>query len=298
MKHYPPMKALLAFEVSVRLGSFLKAAEELHVTPGAVGQQIKKLEERLGVILFTRGVRRLTVTASGKEYYRLLAPALQQIAAAGKKIEEAARRRFTISMPPGFAAQWFSPRMPAFIARFPDIDLRLNATAAVVSLEQDDVDLAIRHFDGRGALGKCQLLVEDECWVYCRPDYLVERKIQGPDDLSKATLLHTTMFPDWEAWLQEHTAFSLDEIEAQAGIHFDQTLLAIEAAKRGQGMMICIPLLLEEALCKGELIRAFPFSYRTGKGFYLTLAQARRKDSHLHEICQWLANEITEPAFS
>lgn len=283
------MKALLAFESSVRLGSFVLAAEALHVTPGAIGQQIKKLEEQLGFALFIRDIRKLTVTGQGMAYYQLIAPALAQLLDAGRKVRERTGRRLCLSMPPGVAAKWFSPRMPQFIAAFPDVDLHLNASTTLVMLERDNVDLAIRYFDGHAQQSAlCRLMWNDECRVYAQPALLSARQINTPADIGNATLLHTTLHPDWTAWLNCHTPLTPERIASLNGIHFDQTLLAIEAAKQGQGLLLCHPKLVEEELTQGTLIRAFDHVWHSGKGFWLLINPQKKADATVNAVAQWL----------
>ena len=293
MNHYPPMKALLAFEASVRLGSFLKAAQELNVTPGAISQQVKKLEAQLDVPLFVREIRKLTVTEAGLRYYHLITPALGQIKQAGELITQQAQRHLTLSMPPSFAAKWFSGRMTEFMAKFSDIDLRINATSALIALEKDDVDLAIRYAPlTQEPLPERWLLCADTCSVYGHPDYLAAHQLQQPDDITNCTLLHTTLHPYWSAWLHAHTTLSQTQIEALPAIHFDHTALAIDAAKNRQGLIITSPLLLQQELHHGELALAFPQPYHTGKGVYLLIHRQRQQSKRLQEIVRWIRQQF------
>ncbi|RKR54692.1 LysR family transcriptional regulator [Yokenella regensburgei] len=292
MNSLPPLKALQAFEASVRLGSFLNAASALHVTPGAISQLVKKLENQLNVQLFIRDVRRLTVTEAGLEYYRLIVPALAQLAAAGEAMQALNQHRLTFSMPPGVAAQWFSARMPALMAAFPGTDLHLNATSAVMTLERDNIDIAIRYFDGRSQQGPlCQPLWDDECRVYANPQYLQAQGLRSPEDVVRATLLHTTMYPDWNQWLMRYTSLTEAQRAAIPGIHVDQTLLAIDAARRGQGVLICHPQLVNEALKQGALTEIFNAPWHSGKGFWLLINPRKREDKRVLAVVEWLRGQ-------
>lgn len=295
MNKNPPMKALLAFEASVRLGSFLKAADELNVTAGAISQQIKKLEENLGVILFLREIRKLTVTEIGLKYYQMVVPALQQIHNAGQKIRHTARRHLSISMPPSLASKWFSPRMAKFLTQFPDIDLYLNATSSLVSFNSDEIDLAIRYCDQQDKQKDWILLSDDVCGVYCHPDYRVHNNIKRPEDLLRATLLHTTMHPYWATWLHHNSSLTHEQIDKLAGIYFDQTLLAVEAAKNQQGMLISHQVLVGNELTNNDLVMAFPIPYHSKKGFYLLQNKNYSSHKNITEIIQWLCDEFSLP---
>lgn len=293
MKRYPPMKSLLAFEAAARLGSFLQAAAELNVTPGAVGQQIKKLEAWAQMELFIRDVRKVTLTTAGERYYQQICPALRQIAQAGQVLEPTGgKARVAISMPPAFAARWFSPRIPALLRQFPQLDLHLNATSAIVDIERDDIDLAVRYFDGNDMKRDVSLLINDEYRLYCHPDYCRKQRLLSVNDLVNATLLHTTMHPYWPRWLETFTTLSADVAAALPGIYFDQSLLAIDAARRMQGVVLSSSLLLEAELKSGELIELFPYGITSDRGFYLVRAKKRRLSPTVRAVSDWIRAEM------
>lgn len=293
MKRYPPMKALLAFEAAARLGSFMQAAAELNVTPGAVGQQIKKLETWAETALFVRDVRKVMLTPAGKQYYQHISPALRQIEQAGQTLKPAGGKlRVAVSMPPAFAARWFSPRLPALLRELPQIDLYLNATSALVDIEREDIDLAIRYCDGVGVNRQGTLLINDEGRLYCHPDYRQKHALFQANDLAGATLLHTTMHPYWPLWLKTFTTLSLAQIEALPGIYFDQSLLAIDAARRMQGVVLSSRLLLDNELSSGELVELFPAGIASGKSFYLVHAAKKRLTPPAQAVYDWIRAEM------
>ncbi|EML4852396.1 LysR family transcriptional regulator [Morganella morganii] len=297
MNRYPPMKALLAFEASVRLGSFIRAAEFLHVTPGAVSQQIKKLEDELGVMLFVREIRKLTVTETGQKYYRLIQPALEQIRAAGETIRYAARHTLTLSMPPGLASKWFSPRMSDFVRTFPGLDLHLNATAALVSLEKDNVDLAVRYTDLSRTQPARVLLSDAPCRLFCHPAYAARLSLHSPADLKNAVLLHTTLYPYWDSWLEHYAGIASGGTPFTAGLHFDQFLLAIDAAVHQQGILIANDFLLEHELAQQTLIPLFPeLTLHSGKGFYLLHNRHSADQAMISAVSDWFCHAFAHTA--
>ena len=294
MNTYPPMKALLAFEAAVRLGSFINAAESLYVTPGAVSQQIKKLEEDLGVMLFHREIRKLTVTETGQKYYRLVLPALELIRSAGEKIRYSAHHQLTISMPPGLAAKWFSPRMSDFVRAFPGLDLHLNATAALVSLETDNVDLAVRYCSHSQVQPGWIRLTDAPCRLFCHPDYAARFALNFPSDLTNVTLLHTTLYPYWDAWLKQHTGLAHGKITLPGGLHFDQILLAIDAAKHQQGVLMANDFLVEDELAQQTLQPLFPdLTWQPGKDFYLLRNRHSADPATVSAVSDWLHHTFT-----
>lgn len=135
--------------------------------PGAVGQQIRKLEDWLGVALFVREVRQVLPTEAARAYWQRIQPALAEIADASRKVRDSGSMAVWLSMPPGFAAKWFTSRMAGLLTRYPGLELHLNASAQLVDFERDAIDLAIRYFDGRAPQLDVTLLCTDEARVYC-----------------------------------------------------------------------------------------------------------------------------------
>jgi LysR family glycine cleavage system transcriptional activator len=269
MSGMPPLKTLVVFEAAMRLNSFSLAADELAVTPGAVGQQIQKLEAWLGVALFSRQVRQIVPSDEARAYYAQIQPALAQIIHASRRVRENQSKGVRLSMPPSFAAKWFAPRMTDFLIAHPQIALELNTTTAMVDFELQSFDLAVRYFDGNAPDLQVQLLHPDEARVYCSPSYSKRLKLKSPDDLQRATLLHNTLHPHWSTWLKKFSALPARQIDSIAGIHFDQSLMAIEAAVRGQGVVLTSAVLTEAERAAKSLVEPFAFALPLKSAYYL-----------------------------
>ena len=139
-----PLNALRAFEAAARHLSFVRAAEELHVTPAAISQQVKLLEDHLGVALFHRG-KKLALSDAANAVLPQLSAALDQIERAILKVRpNSLGDTLVISAPPAFAARWLIPRLEDFQSRHPNIELRLHATKRLVNFQVEDVDVALR----------------------------------------------------------------------------------------------------------------------------------------------------------
>src|SRR6516162_7721893 len=146
----PPLNNLKAFEAAARHESFTRAAEELCVTQGAVSQQVKALEAGLGIKLFNRERQRLIITESGRDYLSVVRDALDRIAVGTERLlQRQTSGVLTVTTSPDFAAKWLVYRLGRFAERHPEIDLRVSATAEHVEFAREDVDLAIRHGDGK-----------------------------------------------------------------------------------------------------------------------------------------------------
>jgi LysR family glycine cleavage system transcriptional activator len=293
------MKALVALEASMRLGSFTLAAQELSVTPGAVGQQIQKLEEWLGVALFVRQIRQVTPTAEGRAYFARIQPALDEIIHASRRLREHRRAGLRISMPPSFAAKWFAPRMNDFLQSHPGISLNLTTSTTFVDFELDGVDLAIRHFDGIAPGTLVQLLCADEAHVYCSPTYAREHKLKHPKDLQAATLLHNTLHPHWPAWLERFAGLSRTHIDGIAGLQFDQSLMAIDAAVRSHGMLITSALLVQAELAEGSLVEPFGQALPLSTGYYLVHPEVAELPQGVKSLKAWFVERMAaeSPSF-
>jgi LysR family glycine cleavage system transcriptional activator len=264
-----PIKSLLVFDAAMKHNSFALAAGELHVTPGAVGQQIQKLEAWLGAPLFIRSTRQVEPTAEARNYWAAIQPALARIRHASDQLRLQQSNEVWLSVPPTLAAKWFAPRMAEFLTRNPGISLHLSATTALVDLERDRVDLSIRHFDGNDPALHADLLWQDEIHLYCSPAYARKLRLKKPEDLARATLLHTTHHPHWKEWLQRHSSLTAKQAGAIPSQHFDQGMLAIEAARHGQGAVLSSAILTEAEIRDGSLCEPFDATLPLPKGYYV-----------------------------
>jgi len=269
MSHPFPIKSLLVFDTVMQHGSFVRAAQALHVTPGAVGQQIQKLEDWLHTPLFTRGVRQIRPTADALGYWATVQPALARIQQTSDQLRLGQAQEVWLSMPPTLAAKWFAPRMAGFLTRQPGVSLHLSATTALLDFERERVDLAIRYFDGQDPALQADLLYADEARLYGAPDYIARLGLAAPADLARATLLHTTLLPYWAAWLKAFSPLMTQEISSIPGVHFDQSMLAIETARHGQGVVLSSPILVETELREGTLCEPWPLRLPVQKGYYV-----------------------------
>lgn len=295
MKTSPPLKALLCFDAAMRLHSFSLAADELSVTAGAVGQQIRNLEQWLGVSLFTRQVRQVRPTPDGQAYWAQIQPALTQIIDASHTLRDRHNNNVWLNMPPSLAAKWFARRMAGFLESHPGVALHLTSSTALTDFSSDRVDLAIRHFDGHAPELEVELLHQDDARVYCSPAYVEQIGLRVPEDLRRATLLHNTLHPYWPEWLQRFAGISDEEGRRLPGIHFDQSLMAIEAARRDQGVVITSEWLTQEEVASGVLIEPFAQRLPLTKGYYLVQPKHSILRPTVQALRAWLIELATQP---
>lgn len=258
----PPLTALRAFEAAARHLSFRRAAEELYVTPGAISQQIRLLEDHLGVQVFRRVGRQVLLTDSGQAALPLLREGFERLAEASRLLRQPGRKgRVAVAVAPSFAAKWLVPRLESFHRAHPEIEVWISAAMEIVDLASADLDLAIRY--GRGLYPglDSRLLLSETVIAVCAPS-LAEGKLplRGPADLAGLTLLHDgspeqdPSCPDWAMWLMARGQTTID---ATRGPRFNQGSLVIEAAVNGAGVALAKRAIAEADLSAGRLVEPF-----------------------------------------
>ncbi|NBF12609.1 LysR substrate-binding domain-containing protein [Pseudomonas sp. Fl4BN1] len=285
MRSDTPLKAIACFDAVMQTGSAVLAAQQLFVTPGAVGQQIRKLEEWLGVPLFVRTVRKLQPTEEASHYWEQIKPALQQIDEANAAVQGRSASQVRLSLPPAFANTWFARRMPSLTGSHPGLKLHLSASTETVDFHSRTYDLAVRYFDGQDDNLDVQLLLRDEVRVYCSPAYRERLQLTRLDDMVRATLLFTTSHSNWSRWLGQ-VGLSFDGMTSD--LRFDQSEMAIDAARRGQGLVLTSPWLVEDDVERGSLVQLFPYTLWTGKGYYLVSSNDRPLGAVARQLRDWL----------
>lgn len=288
-----PLKSLVVFDAAMRHKSFTLAAQELHVTPGAVGQQIQKLEEWLGAPLFVRSIRQVQPTADAQTYWAAVQPALARIQQASDQLRLSQSNEVWLSMPPTLAAKWFAPRMAAFLTLHPEVSLHLGATTDLTNFDRDRADLAIRHFDGNDPQLQVDLLYPDEARLYCTPAYASRISLKSPDDLVRATLLNTTILPHWDAWLARFSHLTKTQIARIPMQHFDQSALAIEGARHNQGAVLSSAILVEAELRDGVLVEPFEdMRLPVNKAYYLVHHKQASLRPAARALREWLLGVV------
>ncbi|WP_245600961.1 LysR substrate-binding domain-containing protein [Marinobacterium jannaschii] len=230
----------------------------------------------------------------GLSYYSRIAPPLEQISAASTAFQQKASGAVCLSLSQTLAAKWLGPRLGDFVSRYPEVEVHINASNSPVNFAQEAVDLAIRHFDGKAPSLSVQLLYGDEVRLFCTPAYRDALDLRHPNQLLAATLIITRLYQYWDDWL---SAFSSIESEARrqiTALHFDQAMLAIDAAKRGQGVVLSNPLLVQEELKSGELVEPFPHRLSLNKGYYLVHPNLHDLSPSARILKDWLLQQFSQ----
>lgn len=293
-----PLTALRAFVVAARHLSFSRAAAELHVTPAAVSQQIRQLEEMLARPLFRREGKQLLLTDAAQACLPGLTEGFERLVEALGVLQDAGERRvLTVSVAPSFAAKWLLPRIDAFGDAHPLIDLRLSAVTSLVDFAAEDVDCAIRYGGGHYPGLLVEKLFSESVLPVAAPDLLArEGTPERPADLARFTLLHDAgpdrdaSCPDWSMWLK---AAGVKGIDARRGPHFDQSSLVLEAAALGRGVALAKARLAEGDLRSGRLVRLFGVSRPIGFAYYFVCPPSRLDLPRVRAFRDWLQGEAS-----
>ncbi|MBI2312497.1 MAG: transcriptional regulator GcvA [Betaproteobacteria bacterium] len=293
----PSLDLLRGFEAAARHLSFTKAGEELFITQSAVSRQIQALEERLGVHLFQRRHRSLLLTEEGQVLYRATAEALERLRRALEQVTEAGgAKQVSVTTTAGFASLWLIPRLAGFRAACPGVDVRISATNAVLNLERERIDVAIRYFSPERIDPDAVKLFGEEVSPVCSPRLLKDRSrpLAVPADLRHHVLIH---FEDpkafrwpvvWQAWLE---AEGVGDIEPAGVLHFSQYDQVIQAAVEGQGVALGRFPLMRRMIREGKLVAPFSRVASPARGYFVVRSKHAGGRPEVQAFIDWLVAE-------
>ncbi len=294
-----PLNSLRAFEASARHLSFVKAAEELYVTPAAISHQVKRLEQYLGVQLFRRLPRGLLLAETGQVLLSELREVFLRLDKAMERVLESdTRGALTISVAPMFAVKWLVPRLQRFDASHPDIDLRMSSSLGVIDFQRDAFDAAVRLGRGQYPGLEAVKLFDESVTPMCSPRLLEgPPTLHSPDDLRLHVLLHDDSAgfdpaaPNWDTWLE---AAGARRVDATRGPHFGQPDHALQAAIDGAGVVLGWRYLAAEDISAGRLVQPFSLDLPLGSSFYLVYPEAHSVRPKIVTFRDWLIEETSQ----
>jgi LysR family transcriptional regulator, glycine cleavage system transcriptional activator len=289
-RRLPPLNALPSFEAAARHLSFSKAADELHVTHGAVSRAIRNLEDHLGVKLMTRGTRSVRLTPVGAAYAAEVRDALDQLAAATRTATGQHNTGLLgVSTLDSFAGKWLVPRLFRFRQAHPEIDLRLATSERLADFVSDGIDIAIRYGRGQYPGVSAELLMKEDLFPVCSPKLLEgPHPLRTPDDLRYHTLIHDDFHIDWSMWL---SSAGIEGIDPHRGPSFFSSVLAIQAAVQGEGVVLGRSPLVGDDLAAGRLVRPFDISM-AGRGYYVVYPPRALQSAKVKAFRDWLMAEV------
>jgi DNA-binding transcriptional LysR family regulator len=293
MEQTPPFAALLAFESAARLLSFKAAAEELHITPSAISHRLRALEQLLGVQLFVRSPKGLSLSMPGRAYLLQIQDIFARVTAASRCLKvDAKDESLSIHSTPTFATLWLMPSMSGFVAANPRIQFTVDASPAPANFTSDQVDVDIRYGRPNGFDLHSEALNRDRISAFCSPSYF--RKLGSPlkpQELRDAAFIHLQLNAiQWSDWLAANDA---ETIDVSFRLHSDRSLLAIQAAVEGLGIVLESHLLCGHYVRSGALIKMFPESRDIEwTSYYLVCPKPRLDVPVIRMFRDWLVTTL------
>ncbi len=294
------LNALRAFEASARHQSFSGAATELHVTPAAVGQLVRTLEDWIGSPLFVRGTRgraRLIATAAGERALPDIRAGLASLALGLERMKEAATRGvLTVTVSPAFAAKWLLPRIERFQDVCPDTDVRLDTSLKPVDFVAQQIDIGVRYGAGVWPGLVSDKLMDEQAYPVCSPQLLKDRGcFMQPCDLARETLIHDlsmdahTGFPSWDVWLRRA---GMTDVNTARGMRINNSAAVLQAAIEGQGIALARSVMAHDDVASGRLVRLFPqVAFASPLAYYVVYRSESATLPRLTSFRDWLLNE-------
>lgn len=279
------LAALRTFEAVARHGSVTRAAEELSVTPGAVSQQVRQLEQSLRVDLFVRTHRRITLTDSGKLLAGRLAESFTAIDRAVTEVTgNPDSRRLRLRVTPTFAIRWLVPRLTGFYEQHPEFEIEVGTYPLQSDVAIQDADFIVRHGRGNWDDAESDPIFDDELVPVCAP--AIARQLRAPKDLASQNLLHSMMRSDgWQLWLADQ---GMANLRPRRSIRLANAAVTYQAAIDGQGVALGQLQYLTDDLRRGRLVRPFKQVLRTGAGYWLSFAPHRANHPNIRLFREWV----------
>ena len=293
------LNALRAFDAAARHLSFALAAEELNVTPAAVGQLIRRLEESLGVELFHRsqaGPARLLLTEAAKAAIPSLRTGFEHLSVAMGALRAArARRTLTVTVSLAFADKWLLPRLENFMRDHPGYELRIDTSTTLIDFAAEAVDVGIRYGAGAWAGLRATFLTRDSFFPVCSPTLRQGAyPLREPEDLCRYPLIHDTSMaaePEFRTWRDWYKRAGLPVAESDRGLHINDSTGAFRAAIAGQGVALGRTTLVEQDLTEGRLVQPFGPMLECPLAYYVVCRPQDADDPEILAFRDWLREE-------
>lgn len=290
MRKLPPLNSLKAFEAAARHGSFTKAADELHVTHGAISRQVALLESWLGMTLFQRTASQILLTANGRVYAKELTAILDHLSVTTTQMAaQAAPSSITVNAPPTFTMRWLIPRLSTYQRKHSGVEVRLTTSVAPVNFQENNYDVAIR-----GALEPltgCESVpfMTETIVPICHSDLVESHSLLTPEDLAQHTLIHYSTEPyTWATWFN---AAQVPNMVGANTLHFEQMYFALQAAAEGLGVVLVPLFLVADDIVAGKLCAPFGLHGAMLRTYYANISPSAARSSVIPGLRAWLTEE-------
>lgn len=303
MKTLAHLNALRAFEAAARHQSFSAAAQELHVTPAAVGQLVRTLEDWLQAPVFVRqpsGRTRLVPTEAAQRALPDIRAGLDRLADGLAKLSDASMNGvLTVTVSPAFAAKWLLPRLERFQLACPDTDVRIDTSLKPVDFAAQGIDIGVRYGTGQWPGLVAEKLLSEELYPVCSPVLLKQLpRIRHARDLAHATLIHDLSmdgqsgFPSWASWLQ---ATGGQNVSTRRGLKINNSAAVLQAAIDGLGVALARSVMSQDDLASGRLVRLLPeVRMASPLAYYVVYGTSSAAKPRVKAFRDWLMAEVAK----
>ncbi len=293
----PPTNALVTFEAVARHLSFTQAARELGVSQAATSRQVRMLEDHLGVVLLDRARKRVRLTAAGQQLLEAVAMGFGHIAGVADGLRQERRgRALTVATSLAFSAFWLMPRLPAFHAAYPALELRLSTSDSEADWYADDVDVAVV-FGPQAVSGwHREALFGDQVIAVCRPDYFGARPVpEEISELQKESLLQIeSPYISWFSWPDWFARNAAPLRRDPRGPRFNNYTIAIQAALDGQGLALGWRRLIAPLLDDRRLIQVTSASVTPEDDYVLLIPERAGDDRRVRAFRRWILDQAKQ----
>lgn len=289
-RRLPPLNALRAFEAAARHASFTLASEELCVTPGAVSRQILLLEAHLGVRLFKRRHRAVSLTLAGEAYLEGIRAAFDQIHTATRRLTLAGDERLLrLKLPPTFAIRWLIPRLASLHARDETLSVQITTSHDPVDFDREDVDAAV-HWGSQPMRGVDSHRLFGEVLVpVCSPLFPMPKEGLAPAAIAREVLMHSIQRPrDWQRWF---VAAGVSDEPLNRTLIFQNSSLTYQGAIEGLGIAIAQLAFVNDELKAGRLIEAHALKAITDTAYFLNYPREKARLAKIRLLHHWMAEQ-------
>jgi LysR family glycine cleavage system transcriptional activator len=291
------LNGMIYFEAVARLSRVTTAAEELSVSSSAVSQQVKNLEELLGVKLFRRVKRRLVLTEEGERLYSSTNEALRILREARQQLSQKRTIcKLNLRVAASFGVHWLGPRIVKFIEQHPNWDLHIDATPELTEFEKEYVDLDIRYGSVKSSLLYSEAILHDAVLPLCSPGFR-EEALNGASEaeeiLRESRLIHTIKANlKWSWWLKHH---GITGVDSHAGLKFDRSTMSLQAAMDGAGVVLETATLAMQEMRSGKLVPLFPqLGVVRFPAYWIACPERHLDRRYVAVFCEWLRQEARE----
>lgn len=286
----PSTSMLLAFEAAARLGSFTKAAQELHQTQGAISRQVAAMEHQLDVCLFERNHKTIVLSDTGQRYADEIRPALGIIRNASlNAMSNVLSGLLNLAILPTFGTRWIMPRLPSFLAQHPNITVNFVTRLAPFDFAQEHLHAAIHYGYGDWTGAQCTFLMHEQTVPVCSPGFLDQHPMHCAKDISEQPLLGLASRDlAWRQWLEYHQVVS----HVKPAMSFEEISTLTQAAVSGLGVALLPTFLIEPELSGQQLVIIKDSPAPSRLGYYLVTPLERADYAPVKVFKQWLVNAM------